>query len=172
MEKVQATKIREEITEKPFSSGDVWEDLDDWSRKLGALGKMISALAWHEKDGGSESLCSEGELLGGIIYDYAQAIRLTMDQEHELLGDFDQSIVFPLARHQSAYGLMTLTTDLNETDIPGINKHLKALHAFTNKAINPVLEMTIGLENIRKEIIENSTKQKEASTTETTAAEA
>ncbi len=172
MEKVQDNAITEEIREKPFLCGDVREDLDGWSRKLGALGNLISALAWHEKKGGSESLCSEGEILGSIIHDYAHAIELTIDQESGVLSNIDEGIAFPLARHQSVYDMMALTKDLNGTDLPAIQTQLKKLQTFTEETLIPVLRMTNGLEDMRKGIIENSTKQKETSTTETTAVEA
>ncbi len=68
--------------------------------------------------------------------------------------------------------MMALTKDLNGTDLPAIQTQLKKLQTFTEETLIPVLRMTNGLEDMRKGIIENSTKQKETSTTETTAVEA
>jgi len=170
MEKAQINEITEEITEKPFSSGDVREDLIKWSYKLGALGNLISALAWHEKDGGSESLCSDGELLGSIIYDYAQAIKITTEKRCRILIDIDKAFVSPLPRCQEVYEWLNGRDMLNQSDLEPINYRLKELESFFEAFTGPALDLTGKFAKMRDAIILKM--QEEASTAETTAAEA
>lgn len=54
---------------------DLADDLADWALKLKALGGMINALAWYEKEyQKSEHLLDNSEYLGEIIKDYADFI--------------------------------------------------------------------------------------------------
>jgi len=165
----QVTKITEEIQGEPFSTGHTWNDVYDWSNRLAALGEVISALAWHERNGGSECLHQEGEHLGEIIRDYAQAIRITIDKNLEKLCDMDESIISPLSRSQEVLDFLKGKETLNPSDLMPINYQIERLEEFLN-AVLPGFDIKADFVRLRDRIQE--ALKREAPTTEATAAEA
>lgn len=55
-------------------------DLLRWSGNLVALGNVISALGFHANKYGDETLDWNGEQLGSIVKDYAEAIHQTAER--------------------------------------------------------------------------------------------
>ena len=64
------------------------DDLTSYCRKLDALGWAISALGFHEDNGGSETLTRKGEELGMIISDYATVLHKALESAYRVLNEF------------------------------------------------------------------------------------
>jgi hypothetical protein len=71
--------------ERPYTSGDVVDDIIDWAGKLKVLGEVWGTLSWHEKSGhgSTDILENSGEILGSIITDYAELIENTISHSHK-----------------------------------------------------------------------------------------
>jgi len=75
--------------EKAFLSSEFKaDDLHGYCRKLEALGNAISALGFHENNGGSDALTTNGEELGRIISDYASTAQKALDSAYGVLNKF------------------------------------------------------------------------------------
>jgi len=77
------------------------DDLTSYCKKLDALGWAISALGFHEDNGGSETLTRKGEELGMIISDYAMVLHKALDSAYRVLNEFfecDSSLAYEVSR--------------------------------------------------------------------------
>jgi len=75
------------------SESDAAEALMGFSKKLEALGFIISDLCFQEEHGSSESLSTYGEELGGIIMDYSNHIYRIAEK-----------VFYPIARERDCPG--------------------------------------------------------------------
>jgi len=72
---------------------DLVEDLLDWALKLKAIGGLVSALAWYEKNyDKSAHLVEHGEDLGNIINDYAEFIETALNDNIGEIRSIPESI--------------------------------------------------------------------------------
>jgi len=67
-----------------FSTNGPAEDLMSWAIKLRTLGRMVSELA----DNGSNILECEGDTIGCIIVDYADAIHMVAEKAYHPIDKF------------------------------------------------------------------------------------
>lgn len=138
---------------RPYTSGNLIDDLVSWAKKVKVLGEVWGTLSWHEnRQHGSEVLESCGETLGDIIIDYADLIETAATENSKSFVDMDENIVFPLARCQEVYD--HASKNVNSPDVSHIDYQLKELDSFIQNAAMPACELKKKFESLRKEVLE------------------
>ncbi|HPD57940.1 MAG: hypothetical protein BWY69_00808 [Planctomycetes bacterium ADurb.Bin401] len=139
---------------RSYINGNLVENLDDWAWKLEALGGVIGALCWHEKNttlGGTIALTEYGEAYGQIIIEYAQLIRAAVCENKD--EENSQTLISGL---QEAYELLKNSTTLE--DIYIIDRHLKTLSGLFDTVIQPASELKKSFEDIKRELLSRKGK--------------
>lgn len=146
----------EECEPKPFTCGDLREDLDSWSRRLQALGGVVGALSWYEgKTGGPISVFeNHGEALGWIIEDYAKAIELTIDKNRDVFFNAKESVSSLMRGCQETYDI--ISKNQNISDIYVLDCRLKELDKFLKEVLVPAMHLKNAFEDLKKDILKNS----------------
>lgn len=153
----------EEMEEKPFSTGDIYEDLIGWASRLDALGALISSMAFKESD----ELITSGEYLGYIISDYAKAINLSLHEAKNVSWRAPRGVYFSISDHKDSYEMIRQGAFYPEKALEVVNKEIKELNAFMKEVADPVIELEVSYEQLRRAIIKRieENKQKEAPAT-------
>jgi len=166
--------MTEEEKQRPFNKGSVVDDLIDWSKKLTALGRMVSAVSWLEYNleaklhtGSTELFFQHGEALGDIISDYASAVELALEENHRSWMGLEDKIVFDIKRPQEVLIWLKNGGFHNLTEMRCIEYQLEELDAFCINAALPAIELKGEYENFKKQFI---TRQKKAPTAVSAAA--
>jgi len=138
-------------------NNDLAEDLSDWALKVKALGGVLSALAWLEKNNksGSDWFVAYGEYFGEIIQDYAEFIETAVHDNISIIrgqGNYEAE----LANHQEIYEKLK-DTNWRE-DIYVIDSHLKSLSCFIHDASLPAIDLKNKFEGLKKNIMAQHTK--------------
>jgi len=138
------------------------DDLIRFAKKLDALGQAISALAFH----GSEHLRWSGEQLGGIVSDYADAIKNVLNDFYwpieNIFTNGDTSFLSELkydqktiqAGHMGLHGNLRIAEDA-----------VKKIDDFLNDNLKQITDMSVYFGETGREIarqLREGSEQKEA----------
>jgi hypothetical protein len=149
----------DEQKQRPYTSGNVIDDVSDWAGKIKALGEVWSALSWHENEsreggGGSQALEWCGEKMGEIIMDYAELIEVTIAKNGKFFIDPDGiNVVFPLTAHQNSLKMLYQGAFNEEGTIDHIERSIKELDAFSENASIPAMRLRNQFEDLKKKVL-------------------
>ncbi|MDD5451507.1 MAG: hypothetical protein PHT49_06380 [Desulfovibrionales bacterium] len=154
----------EKIEKKPFSTGNIYEDLIGWASRLDALGALMSSLASFEE---SDELITSGEYLGYIISDYAKAINLSVHEAGNVFWRAQHGVYFSISDHKDSYEMIRQGAYYPEKALEVVNREIKELNSFIKEVADPVIELEVSYEQLRRAIIKRieENKQKEAPAT-------
>lgn len=153
----------EEKEEKPFSTGDIYEDLIGWASRLDALGALISSMAFEESD----ELIASGEYLGYIISDYAKAINLSLHEAKNVSWRAPRGVYFSISDHKDSYETIRQGAYYPEKALEVVNREIKELESFIEEVVDPVIKLEVSYGQLRRAIIERieENRQKEVPAT-------
>ena len=153
-ERILNMETRKEKQNRPCDNESLTEKLDDWAWKLEALGGIIGALCWHEKNtplGGTIALTEYGEAYGQIIIEYADLIRTAVCEN---VGEKNAQEL--ISRLGEACELLKNSKSPN--DIYIIDMHLQQLDSLIANLTAPALELKNSFESIKKNLMAGGKK--------------
>jgi len=101
--------------EKPFTTGEIAEDIGCWIRRIDALGEVLTGLGFQALEKQSpDTLIMTAEQLGMTIRDYAKAIEYHLDGAYLVLRDYFNQKESALTGRPS--GARAQTKDLIDPD--------------------------------------------------------